>query len=187
MDSSNEKTVGYYIKQVAAYGILITFFSIGLGLGSAFWSSTVSSLNQQIGQARIELTRTQDELAQVKANYFAYRTLHERATPASAPATDSTRVKQSSSPTTETKRIDAGKSAQFLGDLLISVVGVDYTGTPLRYQVTANVSAARGKVEHIANKDIGSVLTYVGGQTYQITLLEAGTFSAVFKVEKQGR
>lgn len=201
MDAPVRKGLGDYIRQVGAYGIILTVFSLGVGLCSVFWSSTVSSLNQQITQSRNELNKATSELEKVKADYFAYRTLHGIIPPSdnesivskAKPSLDSIHGKIGSvpevnvvpaPPAIDTKRIDAGKSAQFFNDLTISLVSTNYSGES-SYLVTANVSSENGNVEKMNGREVGGILDYAGKEKYRIIILEASTFSAVFKVTIQ--
>lgn len=199
MDAPARKTIGDHIRQVAAYSILLTVFSLGVGLCSVFWSSTVSSLNQQITQSRNDLSRATGELEKVKADYFAYRTLHVNSGPndndLSKPKNSlrgiqgeigsvSEKNAASTSPTAITKRIDEGKSAEFFDDLTISLVSTDYSNG-LTYLVTANVSSNNTDVVKMNGREVGGILNYTGKEKYRVTILEAGTFSAVFKVAIQ--
>jgi len=197
MEAPARKNVGDHIRQVGAYSILLTFFSLGVGLCSVFWSSTVSSLNQQITQSRNEFSRTTSELEKVKSEYFAYKTLHENKSlnssdlnssdvKASTIAKDSAHSnREVATPyNVETKRVDEGKSIQFFNnDLTISVVSLVYTASG--YRVLANISSNNGKVKKMTDAEVGSVLEYESDKKYRITLLEAGAFGASFKVAIQ--
>lgn len=179
-----KKTIGDYIKQIGAYGILITFFAIGFAIAGAFWSSTVSELNYQIGQTRIELNNRTDELNQVKTDYLSYKTINESMKQSSNnPILQDTLIKNTTA--IEVKRINTEKSYSFFsGELTISLIATPFEGNPLRHKVLANINSPNGVTRKVENEDIGMVIDYKGERTYQITILEAETFSATFQVRK---
>jgi hypothetical protein len=178
---STEKKLGDYIKQIGAYGILLTFFAIGLAIAGAFWSSTVSDLNSQIGRVRVELEKTTDELSQVKSDYLTYKTLTEAGennlNPVKIPIDSSSKDQK-----VEIKTINTEKSEKFFGgNIIISLIATPFGGDPLRHKVLANISSPNGKVIKIESLDIGNVINYSGNE---ITILSAETFSASFQVSK---
>jgi hypothetical protein len=194
MSDSNQinkgKGIGEHIKQVGAYGIIITAFGIGLAIASAYWSSSVSVLNSQLTITREEANRATQELMQVKTEYLSYRTLTQ---PSSKFVSDSIKLPPTSSPSVtekstnnvEEKYISAENSYSFFGgDVIISLIALAFEGDPLRHRVLANVSSPNGQVVKIDRQDIGTTLTYKAKSTYKITILYAGTFSASFRVVK---
>ena len=190
-DLKTNRNVGDYIKQIGAYGILLTVFAIGVAVAGAIWSSTIADLNNQLGYSRIELKNSTEELDQVKSDYLTYKTLHEDnsvGSPISQPGNLPTRPLDTLSKPgkTEIQTIDTEKSYTFFGgDLTISLIAVPFGGNPLRYTVVANISSPTGKVTKIDNQDIGSVFNYSGKKNYKITILEVETFSATFKVSSE--
>jgi hypothetical protein len=135
MEEPRKKTIGDHIKQIAAYSILITFLSLGLGIGATYWSSTVASLNFQLGQSRTELNKVTDELSQVKSEYLTYKISHEdksRNTNAKSSIADTANQVNvgSAASVVESKKIDTGKSAQFFdNDLTVSLISSSYEST----------------------------------------------------------
>ena len=190
-DLKTNKNVGDYIKQVGAYGILLTVFAMGIALAGAIWSSTIANLNNQLGNSRIELKNSTEELDQVKSDYLTYKIMHEENSVGSSisqPSNLPTRPLDTlSKPSkTEIKTIDTEKSYPFFGgDLTISLIAVPFGGNPLRYTVVANISSSTGNVTKIDNQDIGTVFNHSGKKNYTITILEVETFSATFQVSSE--
>jgi len=183
-----KKTMGDYIKQIGAYGILITFFAIGLAIAGAFWSSTVADLNNQLNQNRTELKNKTDELNQTKNDYLTYKVLNEdnKTIKTNNPTSSPIETIKKNGEKIETVTINTEKSHSFFGgELTISLVATPFEGSPLRHKVIANISSPSGSVVKISNKDIGTVISYNGKTKFKITILEAETFSATFQVTFQ--
>lgn len=183
---ASNKTIGDYIKQIAAYTFLISCFAIGIAVAGAFWSSTVSQLNNQLAESRAELNRSTEELTQLKSDYLSYKVNHvnsKETVKESIPIQNDTINK--SVVKNEIASVDAGKSRTFFnGDLTISLVASNFGGDPLRYRVLANISSPSGKVVKIVNEDPGFMISYNNGIKFNITILEVEGYSAKFQVSR---
>ncbi len=184
-----KKSVGDYIKQVGAFGILIAVFAIGFSIATTFWSSSVSTLNGQLAIERNEKDKINQELSQVKSDYFEYRTLSNNKDTGNNKVSQIDKIEKtgqmpfSTGATNETKEIEVGKSYGFLGgELIISLIATPFEDNPLRHKVIANISSPKGRVLSIDRKDIGSVFLYKNIKEFEIHILESGTFSATFQV-----
>lgn len=84
----------------------------------------------------------------------------------------------------EHKRIEiplnTGESSIVMdGKLTISLVRVDYSGTPLAYRVTAVLGLEGQPVKQIDDAIVGTVVTYQG---YEVRLIGVGALRALFLV-----
>lgn len=190
-ENKSTKSIGDHIKQISAYGILISSFAIGISIAGIFWSSTVTNLNSELSKERVELKNVTEELAQIKEDYLIYKTTKENGrnelTKYSSlpPLTDTIQRGQTRS-AIETKTINTEKSYSFFsGELTISLIATPFEGDPLRHKVLANIASPKGKVILIDKEDIGTVINYTGKNNFEITILEVETFSATFQVRKE--
>lgn len=84
----------------------------------------------------------------------------------------------------EHKRIEIalspGESSLVMdGKLTVSLVRVDYSGTPLTHRVTAVIGLEGQPVKQIDDAVVGTVVTYQG---YEVRLIGVGTLRALFLV-----
>ncbi|WP_440491500.1 hypothetical protein [Serratia nevei] len=70
----------------------------------------------------------------------------------------------------------------FNGEIEITLIATNFTGTPLRHQVLANVLIPGAKPLEIRNADPGSAFIF---KDYQIVITAAGTYTATFKIFKK--
>ena len=183
----DKKNVGEYIKQLGAYGIIITSFALGFAIAATFWSSSVSTLNSQLNITMEEKNKITQELMQVKSDYFIYRTSTQTKIDVLHETTTIPQTNEISNSNNQVEKGSIGRESSysfFNGDVIISLIAIAFEGDPLRHKVLASVSSPNGQVVKIDKQDIGTVITYKTKNTYSITILSAETFSATFQVNK---
>lgn len=186
------RSIPEYIKQIGAFGILLTSFTVGFAIATTFWSSSLSVLNSQLSVTRESYNKVNEELMQVKSDYLTYRSTTNKvdSTVSKIDSKSKATHKDSLNVTNQIEvfSINTEFSKSFFnGDLIISLIATPFEGDPLRHKVLANISSPSGKVVKIEKEDIGNVITYTGKNTYKITILEAETFSAKFQVLKTSK
>lgn len=179
--TKSNRSVWDYIKAIGAFGILLSVFSFGFSLAGAWWSSTISNLNQEIATARAQLNTTESELAAVKRDYLNY--ISE-----SAPIVEARRDSISNADTTDglvTQTVDLQSTENFFdGELSISLVAIPFQGDPERYMVSANITGSDGSVLELKDEDVGTSVEFGKKERYLITITEIETFSATFTIRK---
>lgn len=195
-DPDNAKSshnFGSYLRGFGAFAFLITIFMAGFGIASTSWSSSNSTLQIDLRHSQEELSKSTQELAQVKSEYAVFRQKStsgennvqtkvltpQKASEPTAPG------EQATGQTSEILNIGTEKTGYaFNGAISVSLAATPFEGDPLRHKVLATVSSAGSPSFTIDRKDVGFVTTYKAKETYEILVAAADTFSAQFRVTR---
>jgi hypothetical protein len=180
-EKQNSRSIWDYIKAIGAFGILLSVFSFGFSLAGAWWSSTISNLNQEIAVTRLQLSKSESELAAVKRDYMEFMSENKD-------AVDEYRdslADQDTASAILTRTIELQSTETFFdGDVSISLVAIPFEGDPERHMVLANVTGADGSSAEIKDQDAGYSFDFGKQTKYLITITEVETFSATFTIRK---
>lgn len=179
--TKSTRSVWDYIKAIGAFGILLSVFSFGFSLAGAWWSSTISNLNQEIATTRAQLNKTESELAAVKRDYLNY--ISESASLVEARRDSISTVDTADGLVTQTIELQTTEKF-FDGELSISLVAIPFQGEPERHMVSANITGADGSALELKDEDVGTSVEFGKNAHYLITITEIETFSATFTVRK---
>jgi spore germination protein YaaH len=195
VDEASEKgrNIGHYIKGVGAYSILLGFLGIGVTISSLIWSSSNTTLQNDLRHAQEELSQSKAELSQIKTEYAQYRAQFLTSTITAKSETQSKVELPSSNislnipmPKSQDQvevSVNTGKSVSFFGgDLVISLIQNSFEGDPLRHKIIATIGSPGFQNIKINRQDIGYMTTYNGKGNYEIRIMEADTFSAKFMI-----
>lgn len=157
---------------VKPWAILISIIAIVLSVASAYWTSTVSSLNSQLSQQRDENSKLSQEIAllmsesqqKLKPNNFE---------PINPVTTDVDSAKAGIIKTKiELGNLNQGESKIFFdGDVIISIVAIDFKVDPVRYTVDLKIGSYGKQTSSYSNKDTGFTIDFSGQRKYQIRIL----------------
>lgn len=154
------RSLGDYVKVGLAYGGFIAIAMAGFTLATLYWSSVVNSLQLDLRRSHEELDRAKAELAQVKSEYDVYRqrftitgkgsgsdlaTVQEAVKKPLAGEPISRRGGIGSQPTRQDEIVDVSEykktASAFAGEIVVSLIGTSFEGSPPRYKVSAVVGA----------------------------------------------
>jgi hypothetical protein len=187
------KKAGEHIGIVAAYGILLTCMGLGATFATIYWSSSYTSLQNDMHHAQDGLRKSQEELEKVRAEL---QTLKIESAKNLGQASSGNSNKPSpirptivSTPTPSSSssevRLEAGQTATIFGDdLRISLIGVQFENNPPRYTVMASVSSPGVAKMDIKDATIGFTASYPDKGGFDIEILKTDTFSATFRVSR---
>ena len=180
-------TFSNYLKAAGTFAFLVTIFMAGFGLASTNWSSSLTAVQIDYRHAQDQLSTAQQELIQLKTQSAVCKepaiaqTAQGNTEPNRAPVPGP--PASGKSPTVVTTSIRQGASATiFGGDVVISVVGISFEGSPLRYRVSASVGSAGHKNVEVSKQDVGYAVAFSGQHSYEIRLMATDGLNAEFMV-----
>ena len=145
-----------FLQVFAALAIAAAIFLAGHTVAAGDRGALVDFLREQNEKLKTDLERYLTELATVSANIV----LSRDTVTAGETTEDSNRVAVAE-PRSETVRLTPGNTAiVFDGAVQISLIGINFSGSPLSYRVTATVGGAGDSSVTMANAAVGHRLTY---------------------------
>lgn len=177
------------IPSVGIAATISIFFTIGYSVGKDTNESLIGYFREKNQEAAKTEARLLAEISSLKVELITSKNnsgseLHAVDEPVAGGGADSKSAPTTESvkPKSELSKVDNKSTSSFFdGKIFVSVVGINYEGSPTRHVVFATIGAPGKQSVTIEKADVGSVTFF---EDYEIRLVASDTFTATFVVTR---